>query len=1479
MEKQGRPSSRERPGSRESPGSRERPAEEAAAAAVPAIADRRGGGDAVGDGARGGAADTGAGVGIIDEADAQQLAIQEGAGVASFLASGSAPQADGRSSGVVEFMEFVRSLGIDPVKDNEMLWIAEEAFNAPVPPGWTEHTDEHGNTYFHCLATEESVWDNPMDALYAEIVDYHRQVTREGGFWNIDADLDRKHEQIQLGLQEWVELHDEEGNRFYYHKTTQESRYDDPRKSVYHELYARIRLVNKLKERLPLLAMAPRPDQATPYEMELARFQESEEERFEAAAVRIQACVRAINARRLARQVKARSIVGRGHQPLRSRVQLKMKIVGMDGRKELVLAETTPHRRSKAASKIQARMRGVLTRASLKPMLEHRRFLDRNAARIQRVARVFVSVRLAEKREQERREAAAMNCQRLVRGFLARRYVERFRVERKKFLHYQECVIMLQCMVRCKIARNELAKRMHAKFSAHVTSVQAVARRFIAVGQLARLRVDAVPVPCISKSDTLAPRDKFNRNEGACRGGRVPPDPPQRSARLGHVPPLDKKGNVAAAKLRGHRLDAGPCPCIFQRDILAGHERCYLPWSRGLYVLRVDRDSKVLGPRRAPMNIFGRACFANVDSVAATMITSLVRMFLQRQRYKKRLADKAKFEQMEREAKKQFHRLQVRSAIYIQKIFRGHSVRKKNILGQKILKKRQKQDKAATKIQAAWRGWLARRHVEVMTEHLIWPVRGWFNYTSTGRDCAQVEVQFFPNPRFDGFRYFQQHGSMEELYEALGNMHKEVTFCANRLGYDAPDAPEPPPSLTRRQSAASSGGGRKRGSKGASGTTPTADKRSAKGPSPAPSPVAATGAHPDAGGGVSSSPSLQRTIKPSELGGGTPAGKDALAASGVAGGAAGGTASLSSSLAGAATPAAGSLAGPTTPAAGGGGAAPAAGGGGGQKGAGRNTRVAPGTEVGADSTGAEAARGGAGGGQSAQPVTSPAGPPRRNSGQLGATGPTPVPPPAAATPVSSGIAADANGKAVPVPAPDPAGGHAEGGGAPDAPDVLPREAEEFGDTSGAEGELAEAAETLRQPEPEPDDPMADGRALKVLKQASLTHSGTGSHYAGKWVNGQFVRNSADSIDALTEAQRSQLTADMERRRREKVAELVRRQKKHAAKRRKEQKREVSKFQERGLGLEMFHEENPSKAKTMELQRWLKKKEMEEDERRASEEGLDPRLVAAERLERERAAQRERSMRGADKRRQHALASSGMPVGDPRAMRSHPGAFGASPGPGPQRIVHRHVHHHMHHPDGSSEEVQSPTDPRASWHGFPGQAAADPRADYHGFPGHPAMGFDTGASGHGELRLPSLGATSVDPNAQTQSSGFWGGSMMGSAPPGAMGGSAGPSCRSMGDLRRRPGPQAPVFTNGSPNSRFAADGPAYAPSKDVVTMKVRPLVHSFSEGNTRRGVLPGVKQIKGGLPSGGAYVPFPEPLTLGGGGRSRASGVPDPIMTG
>ena len=88
----------------------------------------------------------------------------------------------------VEILEYCEWLGMDPVADRCLTWIAREALKAPLPEHWKLcYTEDHEVYYFH-VRTGESIWDHPMDAYYRALfkqekqkLDKRRQRTRTFG--------------------------------------------------------------------------------------------------------------------------------------------------------------------------------------------------------------------------------------------------------------------------------------------------------------------------------------------------------------------------------------------------------------------------------------------------------------------------------------------------------------------------------------------------------------------------------------------------------------------------------------------------------------------------------------------------------------------------------------------------------------------------------------------------------------------------------------------------------------------------------------------------------------------------------------------------------------------------------------------------------------------------------------------------------------------------------------------------------------------------------------------------------------------------------------------------------------------------------------------------------------------------------------------------------------------------------------------------
>ncbi|CAJ1342156.1 unnamed protein product [Effrenium voratum] len=112
----------------------------------------------------------------------------------------------------------------------------------------------------------------------------------------------------------------------------------------------------------------------------------------------------------------------------------------------------------------------------------------------------------------------------------------------------------------------------------------------------------------------------------------------------------------------------------------------------------------------------------------------------------------------------------------IQRAWRSHRtwIRRMERVRQEFRVRKRLVNAAATKIQALVRGVLARKHVRRLREETEWPLKGWFEYTGTGRNSVQCNVRFIPNTSFDNFRFFQKYGQPQTLLMRLQEMQQEI---------------------------------------------------------------------------------------------------------------------------------------------------------------------------------------------------------------------------------------------------------------------------------------------------------------------------------------------------------------------------------------------------------------------------------------------------------------------------------------------------------------------------------------------------------------------------------------------------------------------------------------------------------------------------------------------------------------------------------
>jgi len=87
-------------------------------------------------------------------------------------------------------MEYAEYLGMNPIYDKDLLWIAKEGLKAPLPAPWKPCENSKQEVYYFNFETRESTWEHPCDQ-------YYRQMFQEEKMKKmIGKSMDKKHFKI-----------------------------------------------------------------------------------------------------------------------------------------------------------------------------------------------------------------------------------------------------------------------------------------------------------------------------------------------------------------------------------------------------------------------------------------------------------------------------------------------------------------------------------------------------------------------------------------------------------------------------------------------------------------------------------------------------------------------------------------------------------------------------------------------------------------------------------------------------------------------------------------------------------------------------------------------------------------------------------------------------------------------------------------------------------------------------------------------------------------------------------------------------------------------------------------------------------------------------------------------------------------------------------------------------------------------------------
>ena len=168
--------------------------------------------------------------------------------------------------------EYARYLGIDPAVDDDLLWIAEEALEAPLPSEWTEHFDSSDRVYYYNETTEDTSLTHPLENVYRDA--YKTFVHFRGAMSPQDRvdellKLQQECQQMECEVQDectaWTEHTTDEGDLFYYNSDKGESLWTDPRRAraKRHILYLKMMTIQILWQSPGNIRQYPHPGHKT----------------------------------------------------------------------------------------------------------------------------------------------------------------------------------------------------------------------------------------------------------------------------------------------------------------------------------------------------------------------------------------------------------------------------------------------------------------------------------------------------------------------------------------------------------------------------------------------------------------------------------------------------------------------------------------------------------------------------------------------------------------------------------------------------------------------------------------------------------------------------------------------------------------------------------------------------------------------------------------------------------------------------------------------------------------------------------------------------------------------------------------------------------------------------------------------------------------------------------------------------------------
>ncbi|KAJ9457930.1 hypothetical protein DIPPA_25885 [Diplonema papillatum] len=78
-----------------------------------------------------------------------------------------------------DIREYAVYLGIDPLTESDLMWIAEEGVSARLPEGWKPCSTKKGQVYYFNTGSGQSSWTHPKDVEFKEVLAAERAKRRK----------------------------------------------------------------------------------------------------------------------------------------------------------------------------------------------------------------------------------------------------------------------------------------------------------------------------------------------------------------------------------------------------------------------------------------------------------------------------------------------------------------------------------------------------------------------------------------------------------------------------------------------------------------------------------------------------------------------------------------------------------------------------------------------------------------------------------------------------------------------------------------------------------------------------------------------------------------------------------------------------------------------------------------------------------------------------------------------------------------------------------------------------------------------------------------------------------------------------------------------------------------------------------------------------------------------------------------------------